>query len=348
MTLLRNIKEFPESFRGGAVAIGNFDGVHLGHARLIERLRAMAKEVGGPAVAFTFDPSPTRILRPDAAPESLVWLQRKVEILSELGADAVFVVPTDRALLELEAREFFDRFVLDLIAARAMVEGPNFFFGHNRSGNVEVLRQFCKEANIPFELAEPLEIDGKIVSSSRIRLLVMEGRLDEARAMLGRPYRIRGEVIRGAGRGAKIGYPTANIGRIDTLLPGEGIYAARALVGSRHTPCAETADRTRSVPATADGTRSVPATDSWHPAAVSVGPNPTFDEAELKVEAYIIGFQGDIYGQPIAVDFLARLRDIKRFDSTDALVAQMARDVERVIENSNISVGENYGRRSRE
>lgn len=126
MKLLHHLDEFSESFRGGAVAIGNFDGVHQGHARLIERLRAMAKRVGGPAVAFTFDPSPTRILRPDAAPEPLVWLQRKVEILSELGADAVFVVPTDRAFLKLEAREFFDRFVLDMIAARAMVEGPIF------------------------------------------------------------------------------------------------------------------------------------------------------------------------------------------------------------------------------
>ena len=208
-----------------------------------------------------------------------------------------------------------------------MVEGPNFFFGHNRSGNVEVLRRFCEEANMPFELVEPVEIEGQIVSSSRIRLLVAEGRLDEARAMLGRPYRIRGIVIRGAGRGATIGYPTANIGRIDTLLPGEGIYAARALVGSRHTPCAETADGTRSVPAT-----KAPTTDIWQPAAVSLGPNPTFDEGGIKVEAYIIGFQGDIYGQPIEVDFLARLRDIERFGSVDALLAQMGRDVARTIE----------------
>jgi riboflavin kinase / FMN adenylyltransferase len=303
MILLRNSKEFPESFRGGAVAIGNFDGVHLGHARLIERLRAMAKEVGGPAMAFTFDPPPARILRPDAAPEPLVWLQRKAEILSEMGTDAVFVVPTDRAFLELEARRFFDDFVCDQLGARAMVEGPNFFFGHNRSGNVEVLRQFCQEADMPFELVEPVEIGGQIVSSSRIRVLVMEGRLDEVRAMLGRPYRIRGIVIRGAGRGAKIGYPTANIGRIDTLLPGEGIYAARALAGTR-----------------------------WHPAAVSLGSNPTFDETGLKVEAYLIGFQDMIYDQPIQVDFLARLRDIKRFESVDSLQAQMAQDVARTIE----------------
>ncbi len=302
--LLRTLDDLPASLRGGAVAIGNFDGVHLGHARLIERLRTMAERVGGPAVAFTFEPSPTRVLRPDVAPEPLLWLDRKIEILAELGAEAVVVYPTDKSFLETEARDFFERVVRGRLAARAMVEGPNFFFGRNRSGNVEVLRQFCSEADMPFEVVPPVEVDGQIVSSSRIRSLVTAGRLDEARAMLGRPYRIRGTVVRGAGRGAKLGYPTANVGGIDTLLPGEGIYAAKAL-----------------------------AENVWHPAAVSLGPNPTFDEGALKVEAYIIGFQGEIYGRMVEVDFLARLRDIKRFESVDALLAQMARDVERTKES---------------
>jgi riboflavin kinase / FMN adenylyltransferase len=305
MTPLRNLQEFPERLRGGAVAIGNFDGVHLGHARLVERLRAMAALVGGPAVVFTFDPSPTRVLRPGAAPEPLLWLGRKVEILSELGADAVFAYPTDKHFLEMDAREFFDEVVRNGLSARAMVEGPNFFFGRNRSGNVDVLRHFCDGAAMPFEVVKSVELEGQIVSSSRVRSLVMAGKLEDARSMLGRPYRIRGTVVRGAGRGATIGYPTANVGQIDTLMPGMGIYAARALAGNR-----------------------------WHPAAVSLGPNPTFGEGATKVEVYIIGFQGDIYGQPIEVDFLARLRDIERFDSVDTLVAQMARDVERAIEVS--------------
>ena len=156
---------------------------------------------------------------------------------------------------------------------------------------------------MPFEVVEPVEMAGQIVSSSRIRWLVSAGRLDEAARMLGRPYRIRGTVVRGAGRGAQLGYPTANVGQIDTLLPGEGIYAARA--------CAE---------------------NIWYPAAVSLGPNPTFNEGGLKMEAYLIGFQGTIYGQPIEVDFLTRLRDITRFASVDDLVGQMARDVARTLE----------------
>jgi riboflavin kinase / FMN adenylyltransferase len=309
MILLRGLDDFPDSLRGGAVAIGNFDGVHLGHARLAERLRAMAAKVGGPAVVFTFDPPPTRILRPDAAPESLLWLDRKIDIFRELGADAVVGYPTDRSFLEMEAREFFERVVRGGLAARAIVEGPNFFFGRKRSGNVEVLREFCAAADMPFEVVLPVEVGGQIVSSSRIRSLVMEGRLDEAGAMLGRPYRIHGVVVRGAGRGATIGFPTANVGQIDTLLPGEGIYAAKVRI--RH---------------------SASDTDIWRPAAVSLGPNPTFDEGGLKVEVHIIGFHGDIYGRQVEVDFLARLRDIRRFESLDALLAEIARDVERTVE----------------
>jgi riboflavin kinase / FMN adenylyltransferase len=301
--LLRSLDDFPETLRGGAVSIGNFDGVHLGHARLVERLRAMATLVGGPAVVFTFDPPPVRLLRPEAAPEPLVWVDRKIELLGELGVDAMVVYPTTPEFLELEARPFFERIVRDRLGARAMVEGPNFFFGHHRSGNVEVLREFCAEAEMPFEVVEPVEVSGQIVSSSRIRGLVSAGRLDDARQMLGRPYRVHGTVVRGAGRGRQLGYPTANVGQIDTLLPGEGVYAARA--------CAE---------------------NIWYPAAVSLGPNTTFNEGGLKVEAYLIGFEGSIYQQPIEVDFLVRLREIMRFASVDALVAQMAVDVNKTLE----------------
>ena len=231
------------------MAIGNFDGVHLGHARLVERLRAMAARVGGPAVVFTFDPPPMRILRPEAAPEPLIWIERKIEILAELGVDAVLVYPTDKALLELEARAVLRPHRSRPAGARAMVEGPNFFFGHNRSGNVEVLRGFCAEANMPFEVAEPVEVRGRSSPVRGFARWCRRGGWTRPAAMLGRPYRIRGVVVRGAGRGARLGYPTANVGQIDTLLPGEGIYAARAR-----------------------------AENVWYPAAVSLGPNPTFDE----------------------------------------------------------------------
>lgn len=298
MNLIRDLDSLTDKYRGGAVAIGNFDGPHRGHARIVERLRAMADRVRGPAVAFTFDPPPSRILRPEAAPAPLCWTGRKAELLCGLGADAVIVFPTTAGFLRLSAREFFDRVVRGRLEARGMVEGRNFFFGHNRGGNVEVLRQFCDEAGLLLEVVGAVEIDGRPVSSSRVRELVAAGHVQEARALLGRPYRIRGTVVRGAGRGRSLGFPTANLGGVDTLLPAEGIYAGRAMVDEA----------------------------AW-PAAVSLGPNPTFHEGGLKVEVYLIGYEGDLYGRPLAVDFLARLREVRRFDSVDLLLAQIARDV---------------------
>jgi riboflavin kinase/FMN adenylyltransferase len=301
------------------VSIGNFDGVHLGHGQIVRRLLAVSRRLGGPAVAFTFDPPPSRILRPDAAPMPLCQTDRKVELLAELGVDAVVAYPTDEAFLRLDARQFFDRIIRRRLDARAVVEGPNFLFGRDRTGNVELLRQFCAEARITLEVVAPVEIAGQAVSSSRIRQSIRAGQVEEARLLLGRPYRVGGTVIRGAGRGAKLGFPTANVGQVDTLLPAPGIYAGAAL---------------------ADGAL-------W-PAAVSLGPNPTFDEGLLKVEAYLIGYQGFLYDQTIAVDFLARLRDIERFDSVDALVAQMGRDVAAAVkiaaaDNLDAAVGRRVG-----
>ena len=165
MKLFRHLDLLPERFRGGAVSIGNFDGVQRGHARLVERLTAMARHVSGPAVVFTFDPHPAQILRPQAAPKPLEWTERNVQLLGELGVDAVIAYPTDRAFLQIEARQFFDEIVLGRLDARAMVEGANFSFGHDRTGNVEQLRKFCTEAGMSFEVVAPVLIDGAVVSS---------------------------------------------------------------------------------------------------------------------------------------------------------------------------------------
>jgi riboflavin kinase/FMN adenylyltransferase len=268
----------------------------------------MAHKVAGPAVVFTFDPHPAAILRPGSAPPPLIWTERKIEILAELGADAVIVYPTTREFLQLDARQFFEHIVVEKLHAKAMVEGPNFFFGHHRSGNVEVLRQFCAEANLPLEVTAPLEIDGQVVSSSRVRKLLLEGRAAEAARLLGRPYRIRGIVVRGAGRGSKIGFPTANVERVDTLLPPDGIYAGKACVR--------------------DGTA--------YRAAISVGTNPTFNEQAMKVEVFLLDFEGDLYDRPLQVDFVTRLRDTVKFNSAEELIVQMKSDVEetrRIVAN---------------
>ncbi len=299
MKLIRNLDDLPEACRRGAVAIGNFDGVHRGHAQIVTRLVSTARELGGPAIIFTFDPHPASVLRPAEAPRPLCWAGRKAELLGRLGADLVIAFPTDKAFLQLTAREFFDRIVRERLDARALVEGSNFFFGHRRQGNVAILKEFCLQTQIRLEVVEPVAIGGQIVSSSRIRRLVAAGQIDEASKLLTGRYRIRGPVVRGAGRGKKLGFPTANLGSSETLLPGEGIYAGRAGVD----------------------------TARW-PAAISVGPNPTFGEGALKIEAYLLDYSGSLYDRQIEIDFLARLRDIVRFDSVDELLVQMEKDVE--------------------
>lgn len=281
------------------MTIGNFDGVHRGHARLLDRLRTMARELNGPAVVFTFDPSPAHLLQPARASMPLTLPEWKAQRLERLGADVAVIFPLTREFLRLTAREFFDQVILQRLEARGLVEGPNFFFGHRREGDVTLLDEFCREANIRLEIVEPLGAAGQIVSSTRIRQLVLAGAVEEAAELLAHPHRVRGLVVHGAGRGRLLGFPTANLAWIETLLPGEGIYAGRAWV---------------------DG-------QAW-PAAISVGGNPTFDEQALKVEVYLVGFEGNLYDQRLDVDFLARLRDVWRFDGVEALIEQLNRDVE--------------------
>jgi len=298
--LLRSLDNLPTELLRGAVSIGNFDGVHRGHSRIIERLIAKAREFDGPAVVFTFDPHPVRLLRPEAAPPPLTWTERKAELLVELGIDSMIAFPTDEALLSLEAEEFFDRIVCRKLQARAMVEGPNFRFGRGRRGNIDMLAELCRRADVALEIVEPLLAGERYVSSSRVRECVAAGAVREAAEMLTRPYRIRGLVTHGARRGSQIGFPTANIDAVDTLLPADGVYACHALLDEQ----------------------------SW-PAAVNIGPNPTFAEHRRKVEAHLIGFTGSLYGQPLEVEFLQRLRGVQPFDSVEQLQSQLARDIER-------------------
>ena len=300
MPIIRHLDQLPDAARGGAVAIGNFDGVHLGHLRIVQRLLERAQALPGPAVVFTFDPHPVRILRPDECPPPLTWTERKAQLLAQQGVDKIVAYPTDEALLQLTAREFFDQIVCQALGARAMVEGPNFFFGHNREGNVEVLSQLTAAAGISLDVVEPFQWEGAIVSSSLVRSLIAAGEVARAARMLSAPYRIRGMVTHGAGRGVKLGFPTANLEAVDTLLPRLGVYAGRAWLGG-----------------------------TGYPAAINLGPSPTFGEELIKVEVHLIEYHEAMYGQPLEVEFLERLRDVVAFDSEVQLVQQLEQDVAR-------------------
>jgi riboflavin kinase/FMN adenylyltransferase len=299
--LLRSLDDLPAELRSGAVSVGNFDGVHLGHVQIIQRLVAAARRVGGAAVVFTFDPHPARLLRPDRCPTPLATIERRAELLAELGVDALIAYPTDNALLVLTARQFFDLILRERLAARAIVEGTNFCFGRDRQGTIDTLRQYAAETGVGVEVVEAVMAGGEAISSSRVRGLITAGDVAAARQLLTEAYRVQGLVSRGAGRGGQIGFPTANLEDIATLLPAHGVYAGTAYVAGQR----------------------------W-PAAINVGPNPTFGEMAAKVEVHLIGFTGALYGQTVEVDFLDRLRDTHTFRGIEELKMQISRDVEAV------------------
>jgi riboflavin kinase/FMN adenylyltransferase len=289
----------PPTVVGGAVTVGNFDGVHRGHQALVRAARRWADRVGGPCVAVTFDPPPGAVLRPVPGLLPLTTLEHRAERLRAAGADQVVVLSADPGLLSLSPEAFFEDVIAGLFAAKAVVEGYNFHFGRGRAGDTAALRRFCEQAGVGFEEVPPLTAGDEPVSSSRVRAALTAGDVTGAADLLGRPHRIGGTVVTGAKRGRTLGFPTANLGAVETLLPKEGVYAVRAGV---------------------DGVT--------HPAAANVGPNPTFGESARKIEVHLIGFTGDVYGRPMTVDFVARLRDTRPFAGTGELVEQLRRDVE--------------------
>ena len=284
----------PDVCRGGALTIGNFDGVHIGHQALLAEAIRQAR----PAVAVTFDPHPIQILRPQAVQPFLNTVADRTLLLQQYGVDHVLVLQTTPALLQLSARDFFQRIIMDGLQAKALVEGFSFGFGHNREGTIEVLKALCAENSVRLMLILPQDVAGQVVSSSQVRGELLAGRVDVARQMLGRPYRITGIVGTGAKRGATLGFPTANLHEVPTLIPGNGVYA---------------------VTATVDG-------KAW-PGAANVGPNPTFGENARKVEVHLIGFSGNLYHKALCVDFIQKIRDTRPFGSADELMAQIQIDV---------------------
>jgi riboflavin kinase/FMN adenylyltransferase len=294
---------------GSAVTIGAYDGVHLGHRALLGELASRAAADGLTTVVVTFDRHPATVVRPQSAPRLLCDLDQKLELLEAAGVDRTVVVPFDADRANEAAEEFVTTVLVEGLGARLVVVGEDFHFGHGRKGNVALLRDMGASAGFAVEgvsLATGAGEDGDLtepISSTRIRTLVTDGRVEEAARLLGRPHQVRGPVVHGDHRGgAELGYPTANVDVPQQIcLPAPGIYA-----GFYERP---------------DGGR-------WE-TAISVGRRPTFygDDGQLLVEAYLLDFTGDLYGEEAKVTFVDRLRDELAFDSVDELVDQMGRDV---------------------
>jgi riboflavin kinase/FMN adenylyltransferase len=294
---------------GSAVTIGAYDGVHLGHRALLAELQARARESGLATVVVTFDRHPATVVRPESAPKLLCDLDQKLELLEAAGVDRTVVVHFDEERANETAEDFVEVMLVQGLDARLVVVGEDFHFGHGRKGNVALLREMGSTAGFAVEgvLLEadpgPSGSDLEPISSTRIRKLVGDGRVEEAAVLLGRPHQVRGPVAHGDQRGGtELGFPTANVAVPDSIcLPAVGIYA-----GWYGRP---------------DG--------SIHPAAVSVGRRPTFygSDGDLLVEAFLLDFSGDLYGEQAQVSFVAHLRDEVAFDSVDELIVQMEADV---------------------
>lgn len=300
MEILRGIDR-TDAYRGGFLSIGNFDGVHRGHQQMFASLARCAREQNVPSVVFTFEPHPIQLLRPQAVPPALTSLDQKASLIEVAEIDFLIIYPTDLRLLNLSPAEFFETIVRSEIDAIGMVEGPNFFFGHNRSGTVETLATLCSQSGLKLEIVPPVFVGTQMVSSSVIRALIADGQVSDAADLLGHRYRLQGRVSKGSERGRTIGFPTANLTNLVTVLPLDGVYAGIARCG-----------------------------DQTHAAAINIGPNPTFGEHRRKVEAHLLDFEGDLYDQPISLDFICRIRDTRPFADVESLKTQLAEDIEQV------------------
>lgn len=290
--------------RGTVATVGTFDGVHLGHRAILRELDRRARERGLRSLLVTFDRHPLSVVDPERAPRLLTTPNEKKEILAQSGLDYVAFLPFTRSLSRWEPETFVRRILVGTFRVRELVIGPDHGFGRSRSGDLGTLERLGGELGFDVDVVPEVEVTGEPVSSTRARRAVEAGAMGEVAAMLGRPYSLRGVVVHGMGRGRSLGFPTANLAPPSAakLLPCQGIYAVRASLRSR----------------ILDG-------------LLHLGPRPTFPGSPPSLELYLLDFDGDIYGETVRVEFLARLRDVRPFDSPAALVEQMRRDREAAI-----------------
>ncbi|MCC9599737.1 bifunctional riboflavin kinase/FAD synthetase [Stieleria sp. JC731] len=295
----------PAALHGCVATIGNFDGVHRGHAELLNQAKFLAGELQSPTVACVFDPHPIAILRPDAAPKRLSTITERARRMGRLEIDYLVVIQTSKELLGLTPEAFFESLIVNNLRCTGLIEGANFCFGKGRQGNVERLQDLCDQNDIQFRVAEMQCENEDVISSTRIRECLANGDVASAAAMLGIPHRVAGNVIRGDGRGNQIGFPTANIKVNEVVTPAPGVYAGWATLPN---------SRTHNQPIAA---------------AVHIGESPTFGSgAPEQVEIHLLDFAGDLYNQDIAIDFVDRVRGIKKFSSVTELTTQLRQDVE--------------------
>ncbi|GAA2575407.1 bifunctional riboflavin kinase/FAD synthetase [Actinomadura fulvescens] len=304
------LDEVPADWGRSVITIGVFDGVHRGHQRIVGRAAELARQRGLRSVVITFDPHPDEVVRPGTHPPLLSSTKRRIELLEGLGTDAVVVVPFTLELSKVGPDEFVQSVLVDRLHAAHVIVGEDFRFGHKAKGDVALLTELGEKYDFTAE-GVPLVANGDKISSTGIRALLESGAVEEACHALGRPHRVEGVVVRGHQRGRQLGFPTANLETLPhTAIPADGVYAGWLVCDSDRYPAFR-----------------------W-PAAISIGTNPTFEGAgERTVEAYALDRDDlDLYGEHMAVDFEVRIRDTLKFESIEALIEEMHRDVDRARE----------------
>jgi riboflavin kinase/FMN adenylyltransferase len=299
MQVFRGIQAIERKLKNPAITIGNFDGVHKGHQTLFLRVKQWAEELNGESVVVTFDPHPLEVLFPQKAPSFITSHRQKLDLIASCGIDAAIVIPFDHEFARMSAREFVEIVLVEKIGTRAIVVGHDYRFGHSREGDIPFLKQLGEQYGFEVEIISGIKMNDTVVSSTTIRQMIMNGNIKEANKLLGRYFQVSGTVIAGRKRGASLGFPTANIRMPPLTSPRTGVYVVEAEV---------------------DGKR--------YGGAANLGYNPTFGDADLSLEAHLFDFDRDIYGEPITIRFIDRLRDERRFSSPDELALQIRKDVD--------------------
>ena len=291
--------DISETFVNPVLTIGNYDGIHLGHRTIIEVVRMKAAELGGTTMLMTFNPHPLQILKPEKGLPSIAPLEEKKALIEETGIDVLFIVPFTPAFSQIGAEDFVKDILVRRLGIKGLVIGYDFAFGKGGGGKPETLARLAQSCGFFLEVVEPVTIDGEKVGSNRIRKLVREGDLERANAFLGRPYEIKGDVVKGRGRGRQIGFPTINLRTDFALIPKQGVYISEVQWQGKR-----------------------------YPSVTNIGYSPTFGENEFSIETYLLDFKGEAYGEKVSVLFLHRLRDEMKFGSVEELKTRIGADVQ--------------------
>lgn len=300
MDVIYQLEDMERPLRNPVLTIGNFDGVHLGHLALFEKVKERARAIRGQSAVMTFEPHPVRIMRPGNGPSLITPTEQKLSLIARSGIEVIFCIPFTREFSAVTARSFVEEILVKKIGIKEIVVGYDYTFGHDRKGDNALLQEMGESLGFQVHMVGPVHIDKTLVSSTSIRKLVQEGRLSEAKTLLGRNYQVWGTVIKGLDRGEKIlGIPTANLDMVDELCPKAGVYAVR-----------------------------VGLDDKTYDGVTNIGFNPTFGNAALSLETHILDFSGDILGKNVKIHFLHRLRDERHFEGIRELSEQIRKDIQ--------------------